>query len=91
MTLNRYAKRRDANHREIVDALRQAGCDVEDEDVSICDALAGRAGQTFMLEFKLPGYTDSDLKPRQKRLRSIWRGHYAIVSTIEEALRAVGL
>jgi len=89
MTLNRYAKRRDANHREIIDALRQAGCDVEEPDV--CDALVGRAGRNYMLEVKVPGYAESALKPRQKRLRATWRGQYAIVTTIAEALAAVGL
>jgi hypothetical protein len=89
MTLNRYAKRRDANHREIVDALRQAGCDVEDDGVEVCDALVGRAGLTFMLEIKTS--RKAPLKPRQKRLRATWRGHYAVVTSITEALAAVGL
>lgn len=86
----RYAAKRDANEGQIVDALEAAGCDVlRSTDI---DLIVGHAGASYLLECKVPGRTsESRLRPLQKRLRASWRGHYAIVTTPEEALRAVGL
>lgn len=85
-----YARRRDANEPAIVKALEAAGCDVlRAHDV---DLIAGRAGESYLLEVKRPKRaTESRITPIQKRLRANWRGHYAIVTTPEEALCAVGL
>ena len=89
MSLNRYAKRKDMAQTAIVQALRRCGCDVLVTDAT--DLIVGRAGLTYILEVKNPGYTDRDLKPSQIKLRDHWRGQYAIVTTAEEALRAVGV
>lgn len=88
MTRNRYAKRRDENEPEIIAALEAAGCDViRADDV---DLLVGRAGKTYLVEVKRPNRaTESRIQPIQKRLRDNWRGHYAIVTTAEEALEAI--
>lgn len=87
---SKYAKRRDLNEPEIIAALRAAGCDVlQADDV---DLLVGRAGQNFLLEVKRPKRaSESRIKPIQKRLRDGWRGQYAIVTTPEAALAAVGV
>ena len=84
----RRAARRDANEREIIDALLAAGCDVLQCDE--IDLLVGRAGLTFCLECKMPDKRD-DLRDTQIRLVRDWRGHYAVVTTAAEALAAVGL
>lgn len=86
----RYAARRDENEPEIVEALEAAGCDVlRATDV---DLIVGRAGQTFLVEVKHPKRaSESRIKPIQKRLRASWRGQYAIVTTAQQALEAVGL
>lgn len=90
MSRNRYAARRDGNEPQIVAALEAAGCDVlRGQDV---DLIAGRAGSSYLLEVKRPGRaTESRIRPIQKRLRESWRGQYAIVTTVDEALRAVGV
>lgn len=88
--MSRYARRRDLNEAEIVAALERAGCDVlRGQDV---DLIVGRAGRNYMLEAKRPDRaTESRIRPIQRRLRSQWRGQYAIVTSAAEALAAVGL
>lgn len=89
MSINRYAKRRDANEREIIDALEAIGCTVAPSDV--VDLLVGRAGQTYLLEVKDGDKSPSrrKLTPSQKKLQAGWKGHYAVVKSVEEALTAV--
>jgi len=89
MSQHRYARQRDLNEPEIVQALEAAGFDVlRGTDV---DLIVGRAGASFLIEVKRPGKaTESRLRPIQRRLRASWRGHYAIVTTAQEALQAVG-
>ena len=89
MSRNRYARARDQNEPSIVQALEAAGCDViRGDDV---DLLVGRAGVSYLIEVKRPKRaTESRVQPIQRRLRDQWRGQYAIVTTPEEALRAVG-
>lgn len=87
----KYAKRRDANEPDIVAALLTAGCDVlRANDV---DLIVGRAGLTYLIEVKATEYETREvrLKPIQRQLRDRWRGHYAIVTTAQQALAAVGL
>jgi len=86
----RYARQRDLNEPQIVEALEAAGCDVlRAQDV---DLVVGRAGRTYLLEVKRPKRaTESRLRPIQRRLRQSWRGQYAIVTTAAEALAAVEL
>ena len=89
MSLSRYAKKRDANESDIVTALELVGCSVLQGDHP--DLIVGRAGRSYLLEVKKPGYRDSDLKPSQKLMLATWNGHYAIVTSPNEALKAIGL
>lgn len=86
----KYAKRRDENEPEIIAALKAVGCDVlQANDV---DLIVGLAGRTYLVEVKHPKRaSESRIKPIQKALRANWRGHYVIVTTVEQALQAVGL
>jgi len=86
----RRAAKRDQNEPEIVSALEAAGCDVlRATDV---DLIVGRGGRTFLIEVKKPKRaTESRIRPIQRTLRDTWRGHYAIVTTPEQALEAIGL
>ena len=86
----RYAAKRDLNEPVIVQALEAVGCDVlQATDV---DLIVGRAGKNYLVEVKRPKRaTESRIRPIQKRLRESWRGQYAIVTSVDEALRAVGV
>lgn len=87
----RLAAKVDNNQAEIVEALRQAGASVlvlSRVGQGCADLAAGIRGMTFFLEVK----TDKgELTPAEKKFMEQWRGHYAIVRTPEEALRAIGL
>ena len=87
----RWAAKVDRNQAEIVSALRQVGASVlvlSRVGQGCADLAAGLRGETFFLEVK----TDKGkLTPREKEFMEGWRGHYAIVRTPEEALRAIGV
>jgi len=87
----RYAAKTDANQAEIVAALRAVGASVlvlSRVGQGVADLAVGIRGETFFLEVK----TDKGkLTPREQEFMEGWRGHYAIVRTPEEALRAIGL
>ena len=87
----RWAAKVDANQAEIVQALRDAGASVlvlSRVGQGCADLAAGVRGETFFLEVK----TDKGkLTPREQEFMEGWRGHYAIVRTPEEALKAIGL
>lgn len=92
----RRAARTDENQAEIVAALRKAGCSVAlTHKVAsgfpdlVVGRRAGLAGPTsFLLEIKKPG---GRLTPDQQEFIAQWRGHYAVVESVEQALEAVGL
>ena len=86
----RRAAKRDLNEPEIIAALEAVGCDVlRATDV---DLIVGRAGRNYLLEVKrVKRATESRIRPIQRRLRDTWHGQYAIVTTAQEALQAVGL
>lgn len=92
----RIAARTDDNQREIVNALRQSGCSVlilSGVGKGCPDIVVGRAGVTYMLEIK-----DGSKPPSARRLtddqndwHAKWRGHAAVVQSVDDALKAVGL
>lgn len=85
-------RRVDANHAEIVSALKSVGCDVLDlsaEGRGVPDILVhdGRGGLHFM-EIKTG---KGKLNRRQQEWHDNWRGPKPfVVRSVEEALRAVG-
>ena len=87
----RWAAKTDSNQKAIVSALRQVGASVlvlSRVGQGCADLAAGIRGETFFLEVK----TDKGkLTPAEKEFMQGWRGHYAIVRTPEEALKAIGL
>ena len=85
------ARRTDANQRDIVAALRMAGCTVHSLHAvgqGCPDLLIGRADKNYLLEVKTE---EGKLRRSQEQWIAKWRGHVAVVRTIEEALEAVGL
>lgn len=93
--------RRDANHNEIVAALKAAGCSVV--DLAACgggvpDLLVGVSSgrRNLLLEVKRPGVAgkkrgkvQAGTNERQATFRDSWRGHVATVASVDEALRQV--
>ena len=92
MSRNRYARRTDDNQKDIVKKLRKIeSLSIElDKD----DILIGYEGQTFWYEIKTPEsvskktgeINESAKKDGQKDLEKTWKGHYKIVSSVEEIL-----
>lgn len=88
--MNRYALRKDDNQQEIVDALRAIGCSVFVLHEP-CDLLVGIRQRTCCLEVKDGAKSASrrKLTPAQVEFRATWRGHFAVVTSIDEAIAAV--
>ena len=87
MSLNRYNAKRDTAESAILDALGKAGCRWVALD--IFDLLVLRAGKLYALEVKTPS-SEKRLTDRQRIMMDAgWPIH--VVSTPEEALKAVGL
>lgn len=92
----RRAARVDANHTEIVAALRAAGCSVSSiasVGGGLPDLVVGRAGMNYLLEVK-----DGAKSPSARRLtgdelvwHENWRGSVETVYSVQDALEAVGL
>ena len=89
MIPRRYAARRDANEVEIVRALEAIGCSVLRVDA--VDLIVGRAGVNYLIECKdgRKSAGNRPLTPAQKKLRAEWRGQYAVVTSVDEALAVV--
>jgi hypothetical protein len=92
----RIVGRTDRNQREISAALRAAGCSVESlhrVGGGVPDLIVGRKGRNYLLEIKDGALSPSRrvLNDEQRRWHIYWRGQVAVVTTIGEALIAVGL
>jgi len=94
--VTRRAARTDANQAEIVAALRKAGCSVQDLSAvgqGVPDLLVCRAGLMALLEVK-----DGSKPPSARKLtwdqvmwHQAWQGPVHVVTSADEALRAMGL
>lgn len=91
----RYAKKVDENQPKIVKELRKVpGLSVAlDHD----DILVGFRGATYWFEIKNPSRFKKDgtlqkgaLKKSQRSLLNEFSGHYQVVSTSDEILKAIG-
>lgn len=79
MSLNRYAKKRDAAEPEVVSTLQQCGFSVERLDKPV-DLLIGFRGKTFLVEVKssAKGYGKS-LNRNQQDFSDKWRGTPVVI------------
>lgn len=79
----------DANQSEIVQALRDIGCSVivTSHIPSFVDLVVGYHYRTMLLEVK--DGQKAKLKPSQEKLLATWRGHYAVVRNVQDALDVV--
>lgn len=87
MSLLRYAKKRDENESEIIDALECIGCTVYPMDTP-CDLLVGRGAKNILMEVKNPKRY-SKKTTAQKMFFKTWKGQICIVKTVEEAIAVV--
>ncbi len=85
MSLNRYAKRRDSNEQEIVDALEAIGCSVVRLDKPV-DLLVGHSARCYLLEIK---GENGRLTQGQKDFMKTWQGQVRVVTTPEEAIEVI--
>jgi hypothetical protein len=88
--VNTMAKRTDANQREIVDALRQAGATVYCAHAvghGFPDLVVGFREQNYLLEVKSE---QNALTDDQLTFFAGWRGQVTVIRSTTEALRAIG-
>lgn len=92
--------KRDANHREIVEALEAVGCTVVDLAAvggGVSDLLVGYGHTNLLLEVKNPaaragkkrGKTQAETDSKQMKFRRTWRGQSTVVESAEGAVRYV--
>ena len=89
----RRAAKVDANHADIVKALRSIGCSVQSLAAigkGVPDIMVSRRGSTFCLEIKDGSKPPSarKLTPDEAKWISAWRGNVAVVESVDEALDA---
>lgn len=85
--MGRYARHQlDANHKEIRAALEAVGATCDHRSPG--DLEVGYRGRTYTIEVKTK---TGKLRPSQERFRARWQGHYAVVRTVDEALREIGV
>lgn len=90
----RRAARIDANHSEVVAALRKAGCSVVSlaaVGAGVPDLAVGIGGKNFLIEVK-----DGRKPPSARKLTDdeqafmiAWKGQYAVVESAEQAIAVV--
>jgi Holliday junction resolvase len=91
----RRAAKIDANQTEIVKALRQVGASVQSLAATgkgVPDLLVGFRGKNLLLEVKDGGKVKSERKltPDQVEWHQGWRGHVAVVESVEQAIKVLG-
>lgn len=93
MKYRAFAKRRDLNEPEIVKGLLAAGYSVVRLDQP-CDLLVGGGGMNWLLEVKNPSAARGkkqavELTPTEEAFHATWKGQIAIVTNLDEAIRAL--
>jgi hypothetical protein len=90
----RKAAKIDANQKQIVAALRQAGCSVQSLATvgkGCPDLVVGRDGKNFLIEVKDGAKVPSakKLTEDEKRWHQNWSGQVAIVEDVDQALQLI--
>jgi hypothetical protein len=90
MSINRTAKRIDANQPAIVDALERIGASVYILSKPL-DLLVGYQGRNWLVEIKDGSKPPSarHLTPAQIDFCATWRGQWALVKDVAEAIDLV--
>lgn len=83
----RYSYHRlDGNHHEIRKALEAVGATVDEKGP--LDLLVGFRGANYLLEVKT---ARGKLRASQSAFLKAWKGHAAVVRSVEDALSAIGI
>jgi len=87
----RYSLRKDANQAAIVEGLRAVGATIKVLHVP-GDLLVGYQERNYLLEVKRQKTRGRKTMstPEQLKFQREWRGQYAIVYTLVEALEVIG-
>ncbi len=91
----RRAARVDDNQGQIVDALRRVGCSVwslAGVGKGFPDLAVGFRGRNLFLEVKDGSKPPCKRKltPDEEAFHASWRGHVAVVESVDDALKIVG-
>ena len=95
MAKTKYGAKKDANHADVVSALKGAGASVIDTSHIGCgfpDLIVGYAGGTMLMEIKNPktSYGKRGLNKNQQIWKDGWiGGPYSVVDSVDSALRAI--
>lgn len=93
----KYGAKKDANHSDVVDALKKAGASVIDMSHvgrGFPDLIVGANSKTLLVEIKNPktSYGRKGLNKNQTKWKELWvGGEYCIVDGPEAALRMIGV
>lgn len=92
----RRRARVDANQPALVRELRRIGCSVQSIAPLGCgvpDLLVGVGHANWLLEVKDPAQPPSRrvLTPDEQEWHQCWRGQVAVIETLEQALRLLGI
>ena len=96
MSRGKWAQRVDDNQSLIIDQLRNMGVSVAPRHD---DLFVGFRGKNYWFEVKNPAvcfnadgitYKKGAIKESQMKLRRTWRGHYSVVTHIEQILEQIG-
>ena len=94
MSKHRQAARIDDNQSEIIKQVKAMGATVQ---TGMDDVLVGFRGRTYWFEVKNPArvfkkdgtFKKGAIKDSQIKLAAEWKGHYQIVSNIDEIIKAI--
>jgi Holliday junction resolvase len=91
-----YAKRRDANHRDVGDALRKLGwsvLDIADHGDGIPDYIVSRKRFVALVEVKDGTKPPSarKLTPAEQKVKDSWQGPYIIALSVEDAIAKLAI
>ena len=93
----KYGAKKDANHHEVVDALRKAGASIVDMShvgKGFPDLIVGFQSKTILMEIKNPktSYGKKGLNKNQVKWKEQWLGGaYCTVDSPEAALQMIGM
>ena len=86
MSMPKYAASVDLNQQEIINALKEIGCQVVAIGTPV-DLLVGYRSRNFLIEVKRPG--EKVRTKTQREFLADWPGQVRIAETPEEAIRLV--